>query len=189
MFGGRETAVLLAAALFVACESVSEPEIAPPPPRLAIPGPPEAPPPPRGAVFSSVVGGGQVDVGGVLRDFSFNALDQRGPQGTKKSQGALVVGEFDMFDPTANGRVHGIITCFGFPGPLGEALIGGQVRPPAGGVVEVGFRVVDNPNKADQMSDLITHNVDFCAGGAGSPALTAIEAGNITVRDVRPPSF
>ena len=179
-----ESSVVVVAALAVDCESVLEPEVAPLPPQLThVPNNPQN----RGSVSSSVVGGGQVFVNGVLRHFSFTALDQRtGPAN------ATVVGQFEIFDPTTDERVHGIVTCFGFFSP--GARVGGQVTQPPpgiGGVVEVGFRVVDNgppgPNP-DQISDLITHVNNaaqgvFCNGGGPDPALTGITAGNIQVRD------
>ncbi len=150
--------------------------------------------PDRGPVASSVVGGGQVLVNSVLRKFSFTALDQR-----RSEEAATVVGQFDMFDPTTGGRVHGIVTCFLIDG--NGARVGGQVTqpPPANGVVEVGFQVVDNRppgNTADQMSDLITHGAGqagnilqtaFCDGQGPDLDLTNIEGGNIEVRN-HPPS-
>ena len=102
-----------------------------------------------------------------------------------------------MFDPGTGGRVHGIVTCFLIDG--NEARVGGQVTqpPPANGVVEVGFRVVDNrppgPNP-DQIGDLITHGEGqagndeqgfFCAGTTpdSETTLADIERGEIKVRN------
>ena len=194
MFGARKTAVLFAAALLVGCESVSEPEVAPLLPQLGH-GLPD-----RGSVSTSVTGSGHFLVGGQLRSFSFNALDQRGPGG------ATVVGQFQV-NRASRGRLHGIITCFLIVGAGNEALIGGQVFRRRGGVVELGFRVVDNgPSGAtpDQISFLVrppTLNDDggnpladdagaFCGPPAQASALAVpvfdIERGNITVRDNPP---
>ncbi|MCH7473887.1 MAG: hypothetical protein IIA27_04385 [Gemmatimonadetes bacterium] len=180
MFGARKTVVLCSAALLVACEPVSEPEVDPPLPTLH-----QA----RGAVASSVVGSGNTLTGdGTLRNFSFTALEI----------GGLVDGEFDLHNHSNGFRVHGIITCFFITGAnANEAFVGGQVTqpPPANGVVEVGFRVTDQPGRTpDEMSDLITHGAGdpgnaaqllFCDGmgpDADKP-LIAIERGSIRVFD------
>ena len=179
----RKLAALLCTAALVACESASEPEVSPLPPQLGH----SIPHPDRGSVSSSVVGGGQVLVDGQRRNFSFNALDQR------FGELATVVGQFQMFDPTTGERVHGIITCFMIIGD-NEAVVGGQVFPRAGGVVEVGFRVVDNRppgTTPDRMSSLITHENNaaqtvFCGDPNPTLPLTDIERGNIKVFDNPP---
>ena len=175
--------LVVVAALAVGCESVSEPEVAPPPLQLGH-GRPH-----RGSVSTSVTGSGHFLVRGELRSFSFNALDQRGPGG------ATVVGQFQV-NRASSGRLHGIITCFLIVGAGNEALIGGQVFPRTGGVRELGFRVVDNGSSGatpDQISGLIRHadnaaQVKFCEGGGPDlvSALRDIVAGNITVRDNPP---
>ncbi len=183
----RKLAALLCGAALVACQSASEPEVGPLPPQLAHE---DFPHPDRGSVSSSVVGGGQVFVDGQRRNFSFNALDQRFPQG------ATVVGQFEMFDPTTSERVHGIITCFMIIGD-NEAVVGGQVFLPTE-VVEVGFRVVDNrPPGAtpDQLSGIVQHGAGqqgndaqtaFCNGEGDDLDLTDIARGRITVTNHPP---
>ena len=120
-----------------------------------------------------------------LRNFSFNALDQR------FGELATVVGQFEMFDPGTGERVHGIITCFLIFGEnANEAVIGGQVFLPTE-VLELGFQVVDNRppgTTPDQMSDLFTHadnqaQLDFCDPNMDRLELdlTDIQRGDIRV--------
>ncbi len=181
----RILAALLCSAALVACESVSEPEVSPLPPQL------DHGRPHRGSVSTSVTGSGHFLFQGELRSFSFNALDQRGPGG------ATVVGQFQL-NRASGLRVHGIITCFLIVEAGNEALIGGQVFPSGGGVVELGFRVVDNEATPDQLSLLIRPPdiglADDAGAFCGPPApavalavaVTDIERGNITVRDNPP---
>ena len=180
MFGARKTVVLCSAALLVACEPVSEPEVGSPIPTLHQE---------RGPVASSVVGSGNYLVNGQLRNFSFTALEI----------GGLVDGQFQLFNRAFDFRVHGIVTCFLLIG--NEAVIGGTVTQSTTGLLgERVWRVVDNrpPGTVpDQLSILrrpvadlgLTDAAEFCdPNNQNRPDLdlTDIERGNITVRDNPP---
>ena len=186
MFSARKTAVLFSAALLVACEPVSEPEVAPTAPNFQR----------RGAVASSVTGSGHfLNPAGLRVSFSFTALEI----------GGLVDGEFNVNIATG-GRAHGIITCFLIVGAGNEARIGGRLTRtasgPIAGVAERVFRVIDNrpprTNNPDQLSFLfrpgrgILANVAdagaFCDPNGTPPDLPLqdIVSGNIMVFDNPP---
>ena len=140
VFGALLVAAACDSATTGVTPTVSEPEVGPPPPRgNHIQGVPD-----RGPVASSVTGSGTFRTpGGLLRTFSFNALDQRGTGSGATTENAVVVGQFDLqtFDDR---HFHGIITCFVIVG--NGAFIGGQVRQatPFPVTQEVGFFVEDN---------------------------------------------
>ena len=148
VFGALLVAAACDSATTGVTPTVSEPEVGPPPPRLGHARPH------RGSVSSSIIGDGEfLNPAGMLRTFSFTALDQRGPGG------ATVVGQFDL-KTAAGGHFHGIITCFVIEGNV--AWIGAQLTqaPPFPVVAEIGFQVIDNRppgNTPDQISLIVVH--------------------------------
>ena len=170
MFGARKTAVLFSAALLVACEPISEPEVGLPPLNFR-----------RGPVTQSVIGNGEFPVGQFLRTFSFNAL---------RHEDGSVSGRFAGFNRFTGGRISGRVTCFTIE-EGNAAWIAGVVEQANFNIigVETGFRAVDNgpPSSAepDQLSRFAVQVVNAEAFCAGKPdiGLRDIVAGNIRVQD------
>ena len=173
MFGARKTAVLFSAALLVACEPVSEPEVGQPPPNFQ-----------RGPVTSSVTGHGNILVAGgtKLRTFSFAAVE--------RADGS-VSGRFQGFNRGSGGRISGRVTCFSIKDGS-AAWIAGVIEQANFNVigVETGFRAVDNgpPSSAvpDQLSRFAVRVDDAQAFCDSKPDIAGplrdIVAGNIRVQ-------